>query len=295
MWIGDLVNLRFLVLSYNMFYGDIPANMTHLRRLQLLHLAANNISGSVPQSLSDLMAMTEAHMPDTDPDWYTGWVHNCFTDIMSAVTKHQEYQYAAHSIVYMVGIDLSCNHLTGGIPDEITSLNGLRYLNLSWNYLSGKIPEDIGAMKLLESVDLSKNNLSGEIPPSFSDLTYLSSMDLSYNNLSGRIPTGRQLDTVYASNPSMYDGNSNLCGPPLPKNCSGNSDHEHGNKTGGGNHSQPMFYFGLLSGSVLGLGVVFYALLFLKSWRIAYFRSLDQAYDKAYVLVVVTWRSIATK
>ncbi|RLN08059.1 hypothetical protein C2845_PM11G20450 [Panicum miliaceum] len=268
-WIGDLTNLRFLDLSHNMLNGDIPGNITHLRQLQLLNLSFNNISGSIPQSLSNLTAMTKIHMPGptpTGPDWYTGWINNEFLEILSAVTKHQQHKYGPQSILYIVGIDLSVNHLTGGIPDEMTSLDGLRYLNLSKNCLSGNIPNNIGGMELVESVDFSWNNLSGEIPASLSDLKFLSVLDLSYNNLSGRITSGRQLETVYDNNPTMYDGNTNLCGPPLQRNCSsGNSDPEHGSDKASGENSESLFfYFGLVSGFAVGLLGVLCALLLKK-------------------------------
>jgi Leucine-rich repeat (LRR) protein len=128
----------------------------------------------------------------------------------------------------VAGIDLSLNRLAGAIPDEITSLSLLTNINLSSNHLSAQIPKNIGSMKSLESLDVSKNNLSGEIQPSLSDLTYLSYLDVSYNNLTGTIPSGRQLDTLYTENPSMYYGNSGLCGPPLQRNCSGSGTLEHG-------------------------------------------------------------------
>lgn len=197
----------------------------------------------------------------------------------------------------MVSIDLSLNHLTGEIPDEITSLNGLLSLNLWWNHLSQKIPVKIGDMKSLESLDLSRNNISGEISTSLSDLTYLSSLDLSYNNLAGRIPIGRQLDTLYAEDPSMYDGNSRLCGPPLQRNCSGNSPPEHVNQQRSENSYDPVifFYIGLTSGFVVGLWLVFCAFLFKRAWRYAYFRLFDELCDKVYVFVVVTWGRINTK
>jgi hypothetical protein len=173
----------------------------------------------------------------------------------------------AHKVFFsIVGIDLSVNHLSGGIPDEMASLDGLRYLNLSRNCLRGNIPKNIGAMELVESIDFSWNDLSGEIPASLSDLTFLSVLDLSYNNLSGRIPSGRQLETVYDSNPTMYDGNNNLCGPPLQRNCSsGHSDPNHGNEKASGENSESLFfYFGLVSGFAVGLWGVLCALLFKK-------------------------------
>jgi Leucine-rich repeat (LRR) protein len=266
-WIGHLAKLRFLDLSHNMLYGSIPVNITHLRQLQLLNLSFNNISGSIPKSLSKLMAMTKTHIPTTYGfDWYTGWANNEFLDILSAVTKHQQHKYGAQSIFYIVDIDLSVNHLTGGIPDEMASLHGLRYLNLSRNCLRGNIPKNIGAMESVESVDFSWNSLSGEIPASLSDLTFLSVLDLSYNNLSGRIPSGRQLETVYDNNPTMYVGNNNLCGPPLQRNCSlGNSDPKHGNLKASREDSESLFfYLELVSGFIVGLWGVLCALLFKK-------------------------------
>ncbi|CAL4987304.1 unnamed protein product [Urochloa decumbens] len=239
-WIGELVNLRFLQLSHNTFYGDIPVNITNLRHLQYLNLASNNISGPM-----------EDMYISSDP-----------LDFLSIVTKHEELKYGAYGLDDIVGIDLALNHLTGGIPDEITSLDRVSTLNLSWNHFGGKIPEKIGSMKSVESLDLSRNNLSGEIPQSLSDLTYLSYLDLSYNNLSGTIPSGRQLDTLYTENPSIYDGNKGLCGPPLERNCLGDNALKHGDQHESEKDSNSMFfYFGLFSGFVVGLWVVLCVLL----------------------------------
>lgn len=170
----------------------------------------------------------------------------------------------------------------------ITSLDGLMNLNLSRNHLSGKIPDDIGAMKSLQSLDLSMNRISGEIPMSLSDLTFLSSLDLSCHNLVGRIPQGHQLDTLYPNNPSMYDGNGGLCGPPLQRNCSAP---KLGSQNKSVNDSEPtmLFCFGIVTGFLIGLWVVFCAVMFIRSWRVAYFRQSDKFYDKTYVFAVVTW------
>uniref|UniRef100_A0ACD5WJN7 Uncharacterized protein n=1 Tax=Avena sativa TaxID=4498 RepID=A0ACD5WJN7_AVESA len=293
-WIGELVNLRFLQLNHNMFYGDIPVSILNLILLQHFSLASNNISGSVPSSLSKLIAMTLEQPPRLDPYY---WLDGD-TDILSVVMKQQELKYGTYAVNEMVGIDLSLNHLTGGIPDEITSLKRLLNLNLSWNHLSGKIPVKIGAMKSLESLDLSRNKLSGEIPVSLSDLTYLSSLDLSYDNLAGRIPIGRQLDTLYTENPSIYNGNIGLCGPPLKKSCLGNNTPEHANnQQGSENGYDPVlfFYFGLAAGFVAGLWVVFCALLFKRAWRTVYFRLFDKLHDNVYVFAIVTWGRITSR
>ncbi|RLM48849.1 hypothetical protein C2845_PMPSC055795 [Panicum miliaceum] len=178
-----------------------------------------------------------------------------------------KHKYGSHGTVSVVGIDLSLNQLAGEIPDEITSLSMALNLNLSWNHLSGKIPESIGSMKSLESLDLSRNNLSGEVPPSLSDLTYLSYLDLSCNNLTGMVPSSRQLDTLYTENPSMYYGNNDLCGPPLQRTCSVNNAPGRRNQQAESKMGSDLafFYYGLGSGSVVGLWVVLFALLFKKA------------------------------
>ncbi|GLU24251.1 hypothetical protein SLE2022_402010 [Rubroshorea leprosula] len=51
-----------------------------------------------------------------------------------------------------------------------------------------------------------------------SSLTKLSHLNLFYNNLLGPISTGYQLQTL--EDPTIYRGNSQLCGALLPKKCS---------------------------------------------------------------------------
>ena len=215
-------------------------------------------------------------------------------EILSVVTKGQQLLYGT-TIVYFVSIDLSVNSLIGELPTDITSLAALMNLNLSSNKLSGQIPNMIGSMQSLVSLDLSRNKLSGEIPSSLSSLASLAALNLSYNNLSGRIPSGRQLDTLNSENPSlMYIGNSGLCGPPLHSNCSANGTSIHGDLGSSKQEFDPLtFHFGLVLGLVAGLWIVFCALLFKRTWRIAYFRLFGKAYDQVYVIVVVKWASFA--
>ncbi|VAH99874.1 unnamed protein product [Triticum turgidum subsp. durum] len=296
LWIGDLVELRFLRLNRNMFSGEIPATISNLSHLHHLNLAGNDLSGPIPWHLSNVTGMTGKYVKDSmiDSIPYGSSSHKLRTySFSSVIVKGRELDYDLH-IMDLVSIDLSFNQLTGRIPEEIAALDAVMNLNLSWNQLSGKIPIKLGALKALESLDLSRNKLSGGIPSSLSDITYLSYLDLSDNNLTGRIPSGRQLDTLYTQQPSMYSGNSGLCGLPLPISCPGKNATRQDNQKSNEHSFEPMtFYFGLALGFILGLWVVFCVLLFKKAWRVAYFRLIDQTYDQVYVFAVITWRSWA--
>jgi len=179
---------------------------------------------------------------------------------------------------------MSSNSFTGYIPKGLSLLKGLRSFNLSNNQISGPIPDDIGALRDLESLDLSYNYLSGKIPSSLSDLSFLSCLNLSYNDLSGIIPSGQQLQTL--NNQYMYIGNPGLCGPPLLNNCSMNGTNPNFSQEHEGGRSS--LYLSMSTGFVMGLWTVFCAMLFMKTWRIAYFQLLDQLYDKIYVQVAIS-------
>ncbi|EES03229.2 hypothetical protein SORBI_3003G210500 [Sorghum bicolor] len=302
-WIGDkLPSLTFLRLRHNMFCGHIPVELANLINLQYLDFAYNNFSGVIPKSIVNWKRMTLTATGDNDHDYEdplaSGMLIDSiemmdYNDSFTVVTKGQEQLYTGE-IIYMVNLDLSCNNLTGEIPEEICTLVALNNLNLSWNALSGEIPRKVGDLAQVESLDLSHNELSGEIPTSLSALTYLSHLNLSYNNLSGKIPSGNQLQ-VLDGQASIYVGNPGLCGPPLTKKCpetnlvpAAPEDHKDG--------SDNVFLFlGMSSGFVIGLWTVFCILLFKTKWRIACFTFYDTLYDWVYVQAVVGLASLTRK
>ncbi|KAK0600619.1 hypothetical protein LWI29_016810 [Acer saccharum] len=140
-----------------------------------------------------------------------------FPEHVAVIWKGRENEYTS-TIPLLKVIDLSSNNLSGEIPKVITNLSALNSLNLSWNKLTGKIPENIQSLQQLEILDLPGNHLSGSIPPTMSSMTFLNRLNFSYNNLSGPIPTTNQFQTF--NDPSIYEGNQHLCGPPLTTNCS---------------------------------------------------------------------------
>ncbi|KAH7854287.1 hypothetical protein Vadar_012106 [Vaccinium darrowii] len=168
-WLGrSLSNLKFLSLRSNYLHGQIPSELCHLSSLQILDLANNGFSGPIPHCLKNLTAMV-VKQDSSDRISYSSYLLGEFLENAFVVTKGREDQYDA-ILSLATSMDLSDNNISGEIPEEVTSLLGLRSLNLPGNHLTGAIPKEIGNMGLLESLDLSRNQLSGKIPQSMSTL-----------------------------------------------------------------------------------------------------------------------------
>lgn len=293
--------LALLRLRHNMFSGQIPVEIGMIQELQFLDLAHNNFSGIIPDSLVNMNAMAhisgysevleEVIISRQGPHLYNS-VYDLiyFVEQVSVLTKGQQLEFSLQ-IPYMVILDLSCNSLTGVIPQGIGARIGLRGLNFSWNSLNGETPENIGELKQLESLDLSNNELSGEIPSSITGLTSLSHINLSYNTLFGKIPFGNQIGTFDASS---YIGNIGLCGFPLTS-CPGNGLNPPAHADDGDGLEDISLYLGFVVGFVLGLWVIFCVMLFKRKWRISYFMFVEGLQDKIYVTVVLRWANLKSK
>ncbi|RHN50275.1 putative non-specific serine/threonine protein kinase [Medicago truncatula] len=298
MWIGHhLHQLIILRLRANKFQGSIPSSMCKLSLLQILDLSQNNITGGIPECFSHIVALSNLKSPrnifhywlesysDGSEIYEIGSIND--KEILTLKGYSREYET---NLGYWTTIDLSCNHLTGEIPQSITKLVALAGLNLSWNNLTGFIPSNIGHMERLESLDFSRNHISGRMPTSFSNLTFLSYMDLSFNNLEGKIPLCTQLQSF---GPSTYAGNNRLCGPPLINLCPDDviSPNRSYDKTVTSEDEDKLitfgFYVSLGLGFLIGFWGVCGTLVIKTSWRHAYFKFFDNMNDWIHVTLEV--------
>ncbi|XP_051199078.1 uncharacterized protein [Lolium perenne] len=274
-WLSrSLPGLRFLLLSSNIFYGIIPHQILQFRELQLLDLSKNRLTGSIPDDFTNFTGMIQEQEPIEIEFLYKGFDR----EVIEIIWKNAGHAYNLWKGV-MVGMDLSDNFLSEEIPNGLTTLLGLRYLNLSGNHLLGCIPNDMGNLVLLESLDLRQNQLSGGIPPSFAALMSLSVLNLSYNGLSGRIPTGRQLQTLV--DPSIYSHNLGLCGFPL-EGCM-NSSTSTRNEVGQAVDREALWlYCFVAAGFVFGFWLYWGMFLFYsETWRCAFHQYVDNMQGKA--------------
>ncbi|KAG8386573.1 hypothetical protein BUALT_Bualt03G0162400 [Buddleja alternifolia] len=234
--IGNLVNLAILQLGNNSLSGTIPSGLGKCRSLIWLDLNSNELAGPVPVELAAQAGLVvpgvvsgkqfafvrneggtecrgagglvEFEGIRSDRLANFPMVHSCpSTRIYSGVTV---YTFLTNGS--MIYLDLSYNHVSGTIPENLGSMSFLQVLNLGHNNITGEIPSSLGGLKSVGVLDLSHNKLEGFIPGSLGGLSFLSDLDVSNNNLSGVIPSGGQLTTFPSS---RYENNSGLCGVPL--------------------------------------------------------------------------------
>ncbi|TYG71774.1 hypothetical protein ES288_D05G425500v1 [Gossypium darwinii] len=293
MWLGQrLSSLVFLSLQRNQFRGRIPHQLCELKYLQILDLSVNKISDSIPPCLKNFNSMAKKVSLDRrielhllDALYVTSLIDVRYVDEALITWKGTKQNYPQLGL--LLAIDLSCNKLTGEIPEELSSLQELVALNLSRNFFTGKILQKIGHLRQLEVLDLSRNKFSGNIPTSLSELTFLSILDLSYNDLSGKIPTSTQLQSF---DPSSFSHNRGLCGPPISPNCS-MVEPPPGKPAVGGEEDSDEYMKWFYTGMGLGFEVGFWGfcsvVFFKRSWRHSYYRYLDNAKDWVYVSFVL--------
>jgi Leucine-rich repeat (LRR) protein len=138
-------------------------------RVTQLHLAGNNLNGTIPKSFWNLTGLTH--------------VNFYYNEISGSIPEEIE------NLTSLTSLNFSYNQLTGSIPPEVSTLENLWYLDLAANQLTDTIPPSIGNLTYLNFLILFSNQLTGEIPSKISDLTGLIVLLLSENQFSGPIPS----------------------------------------------------------------------------------------------------------
>ena len=171
-WYGvttdDAGNVTRLDLPENNLSGTLPAAVGNLINLQVLHLPINDLSGTIPTELENLSNLRGLHL------------HN---NNLSGTIPPQLGNLSNLQVLL-----LHNNNLSGTIPTQLGNLSNLSYLSLNSNSLSGSIPPQLGNLSNLEQLYLHNNNLSGTIPTELGNLSELQVLWLHDNALSGPLP-----------------------------------------------------------------------------------------------------------
>ncbi|KAG5387530.1 hypothetical protein IGI04_039000 [Brassica rapa subsp. trilocularis] len=220
-WLKDLPNLKVIVLRSNMFHGPIysPQHPLSFPQLRMVDISRNKFTGRLPHDYFVNWSKPLISIPreERGPQ-YVGYNYSSgYHPSMYLRNKGINMELEKILETY-TEIDFSENKFEGQIPESIGLLKSLIVLNLSSNDFTGHIPSSWANLTRLESLDLSQNQLSGKIPQELATLSFLDYINVSHNKLTGQIPQGTQIG---GQPKSSFEGNLNLCGPPLEEGCFG--------------------------------------------------------------------------
>ncbi|WOL02900.1 piriformospora indica-insensitive protein 2-like [Canna indica] len=168
--LGQLSNLKSLVLVENSLFGKLPMELGKLTHLKRLILSGNKFSGAIPAPL------------------FNKWTELLILDL-SMNSLNGSLPTSLGSLSSLLKLDLSNNQFNGGLPPDIGNLRQLSLLDLRNNSLSGASPKSLMGMESLEDLLLSYNPWGGDLVEfEFENLRNLTTLDLSHMGLTGTIP-----------------------------------------------------------------------------------------------------------
>ncbi|TYH19006.1 hypothetical protein ES288_A05G318500v1 [Gossypium darwinii] len=170
-------NLEELHLWGNNLSGNIPESISNVSKLRNIALMANSFSGHIPNSLGNLKFLEELRL----------WKNNLTIETNS----NGEWSFFASLLncKYLKVLDLSVNPLKGVLPTSISNLSQtLQFFACGDCRIEGTIPMEIGSLNNAIILELTNNELIGSIPTTIGGLTNLQYLGLSGNKLQGSIP-----------------------------------------------------------------------------------------------------------
>ncbi|KAK9056326.1 hypothetical protein SSX86_027416 [Deinandra increscens subsp. villosa] len=138
--LGAFVSIIQIDLSNNHIGGHIPSTLP--LTIKNLMLSGNQLTGSIPDSLSLLGQMTDLYLSN---NLLTGVIPDSFQQLTP-----------------LINLDLSANNLSGPLPPSMANLSSLTTLHLQDNHLTGVL--DVLQDLPLITLDVEDNLFSGPIP-----------------------------------------------------------------------------------------------------------------------------------
>lgn len=158
-----------------------------------LILDNHNLSGFIPESISDLPFLLEICLQTND--------------------LQGTLPASLGELAHLEKLSLSNNAFSGEIPASLGNLASLEKISIGNNKLSDAIPAELGNLSLLDRLELHNNKLTGALPDSFGQLTQLEELIVFGNPLTGLVPSSFiNLSNLYY----FYFFGTDLCERPDP-------------------------------------------------------------------------------
>ncbi|XP_051114965.1 phytosulfokine receptor 2-like [Andrographis paniculata] len=218
--LSKLEQLKLLDLSHNSLEGELPSSLSGLHHLQVLDLSHNSLNGPVFEAIAGLKSMKSVNISSnafsgnlTDIGMFPDLVAmNMSNNLLTGRISHRICSSARSLQI----LDLSGNHLTGGLEGLENCSSALQELHLDSNSLTGNLPELLYSFYNLVHLSVSANSLSGQLSLRISRLSSLKTLILCRNRFSGYLPNAFSNLTEL----EHLDGHSNMFSGPLPSTLS---------------------------------------------------------------------------
>ncbi|KAL6350646.1 hypothetical protein AAG906_025576 [Vitis piasezkii] len=324
-WIGNLLQMKRLGLSFNLMNGMIPESIGQLRELTVpkallvdlsfnrlvgrlplwfnvtwLFLGNNSFSGPIPLNIGESSSLEVLDVSDLSKNKLSGGIPSWMSSksslerlILGDNNLYGEPFPSLRNCTGLSSLDLGNNSNCVGFlistfwihPTMLRQIDCFKFGDLIRHrfaysermelVVKGQDMEFDSILPIVNLIDLSSNNIWGEIPEEITNLSTL-----------GPIPTTNQFSTF--NDPSIYEANLGLCGPPLSTNCSTLNDQDHTDEEEDEDEwDLSWFFISMGLGFPVGFWAVCGSLALKKSWRQAYFRFIDETRDRLYVFTAV--------
>nr|XP_017226251.1 PREDICTED: LRR receptor-like serine/threonine-protein kinase GSO2 [Daucus carota subsp. sativus]XP_017226252.1 PREDICTED: LRR receptor-like serine/threonine-protein kinase GSO2 [Daucus carota subsp. sativus] len=200
-------SVRYLDLSNNHMFGNIPALLCNLTSLKTMLVSDNKFSGALPPCLGNLTDLHDFSVMNNNLGgdipislgflrflWYLNLHNNNFQG---------KLPLSFQNLSSIIGLDVGKNNLSDILPGWTSKLLDLRYLILRSNNFYGEIPTDI-CHPSIQVLNLAKNDITGNIPPCFGNFTAIIT---SYNSgkEEGPIYGGLSYEDIIIDDPKGYE------------------------------------------------------------------------------------------
>ncbi|XP_057796990.1 receptor-like protein 7 [Salvia miltiorrhiza] len=226
-----LVHLQKLNLAYNyLINGPIPKGIDNLTYLTHLNLSYVGFGGQVPLQLSFLRRLVCLDISN----WFFGslsleyptlemlvqnlaGLRELYLDGVNVTSSHESRKWSHIISSYLpnlTALSLVRCGLSGPFDNSFWQLHSLSILRLDLNHLGTELPDLFHNFPSLTTLTLFRCSLKGSIPSTFANITNLIHVDLSYNFFTGSLSS------------TLFEGLSNLVYLDLSSNSfSGNIPH----------------------------------------------------------------------
>ncbi|KAM3361902.1 hypothetical protein P3S68_016756 [Capsicum galapagoense] len=202
---GKLSSLTHLDLEYSGFTSLIPAKISHLSKLYLLHIwttAPYGLRFGLYNFQLLLENLTQLRGLELDSVNISSIIPLNFSSYLTTLRlpRTQLHEVLPERVFHFSNLEylcLSSNSLTGPIPSNVSGIQNVQLLEWDYTFLDilppitkiFRIPSTVCNLKRLILLDLGSNNFNGTIPQCLGEMSELNVLGLRNNCLSGTINT----------------------------------------------------------------------------------------------------------